>query len=37
VLLLEPSGDSVMAERRFDPTGTQTGETECFLNAGEWP
>jgi uncharacterized protein with NRDE domain len=37
VLLLEPSGDSVMAERRFDPAGTQTGESECHLNAGEWP
>jgi uncharacterized protein with NRDE domain len=37
VLLLEPSGDSVMAERRFDPTGEETGETECHLNAGEWP
>jgi uncharacterized protein with NRDE domain len=37
VLLLEPSGDSVMAERRFDPTGEKVGETECHLNAGEWP
>ena len=37
VLLLEPSGDSVMAERRFAPNGEKSGETECFLNAGEWP
>ncbi len=37
VLLLEPSGAAVMAERRFDPAGTANGETELFLNAGEWP
>jgi uncharacterized protein with NRDE domain len=37
VLLLEASGDSVMAERRFDPSGAPSGETECHLNAGEWP
>ncbi|HVY82146.1 MAG TPA: NRDE family protein [Steroidobacteraceae bacterium] len=37
VVLLEPSGDFVIAERRFDPAGTTIGETECHLNAGEWP
>jgi uncharacterized protein with NRDE domain len=37
VLLLEPSGSAVMAERRFDPQGEPTGETEFFLNPGEWP
>lgn len=37
VLLLEPAGRAVMAERRFDPTGTPSGETEFHLNAGEWP
>jgi hypothetical protein len=37
VLLLEPTGGAVMAERRFDPTGTPSGETELHLNAGEWP
>jgi uncharacterized protein with NRDE domain len=37
VLLLEPSGAAVMAERRFDATGTPSGQTEFHLNAGEWP
>jgi uncharacterized protein with NRDE domain len=37
VLLLEPAGAAVMAERRFDPQGAETGETELHLNAGEWP
>lgn len=37
VLLLEPAGDIVMAERRFDPTGEKSGETEYHLNAGDWP
>jgi hypothetical protein len=26
-----------MAERRFDPAGNASGETELHLNAGEWP
>ena len=37
VLLLEPAGHVVMAERRFDPAGATSGETELHLNAGEWP
>jgi uncharacterized protein with NRDE domain len=37
VLLLEPSGAAYLAERRFDPTGAQTGETEFALAAGQWP
>jgi uncharacterized protein with NRDE domain len=37
VLLLESSGALCMAERRFDPTGTLSGETEVRLQPGEWP
>jgi uncharacterized protein with NRDE domain len=37
VLLLEPSGAGYLAERRFDPRGNQTGETEFALAAGQWP
>jgi uncharacterized protein with NRDE domain len=37
VLLLEPAGRMLMAERRFDPTGAPSGQTEFHLNAGEWP
>jgi uncharacterized protein with NRDE domain len=37
VLLLEPGGATVMAERRFDAAGAMSGETELHLNAGEWP
>ena len=37
VLLLEPGGGAVMAERRFDSAGENSGETELHLNAGEWP
>jgi uncharacterized protein with NRDE domain len=37
VLLLEPSGAAYLAERRFDPKGAQTGETEFTLAAGQWP
>jgi uncharacterized protein with NRDE domain len=37
VLLLEPSGAAVMAERRFDPAGEPSGETEFQLNDTEWP
>jgi uncharacterized protein with NRDE domain len=37
VLLLEPTGRAVMAERSFDATGTPSGQTEFHLNAGEWP
>ncbi len=37
LLLLEPAGSAVMAERRFDPQGAPSGQTEFHLNAGEWP
>jgi uncharacterized protein with NRDE domain len=37
VLLLEPTGAVVMAERRFDSAGVPTGEAEYDLNGGEWP
>ena len=37
ILLIEPSGAVVMAERRFDPAGQVNGNTEVVLNAGEWP
>lgn len=37
VLLLEPTGRLTMAERRFDPTGAATGDSEYHLNSGEWP
>ena len=37
VLLLEPSGAGYLAERRFDSSGTRTGETEFVLAPGEWP
>jgi uncharacterized protein with NRDE domain len=37
VLLLEPSGAGYLAERRFDPQGTLTGETEFSFAAGRWP
>jgi len=37
VLLIESSGTAVLAERRFDPAGNTSGETEYLLNAGEWP
>lgn len=38
ILLLEPSGAGVLAERRFDPEGALVGETEFELAAdGHWP
>jgi uncharacterized protein with NRDE domain len=37
VLLLEPSGAGYLAERRFDPQGVLTGQSEFALAAGEWP
>jgi uncharacterized protein with NRDE domain len=36
VLLIEPSGAGLLAERRFDAAGNTSGETEYRLNAGEW-
>lgn len=37
VLLIEPSGAAVMFERRFDPSGRASGDSEFSLNPGEWP
>ncbi|MGH8138895.1 MAG: NRDE family protein [Steroidobacteraceae bacterium] len=37
VLLLEPAGGLYLAERRFDPQGVPSGETELQLDAGGWP
>jgi uncharacterized protein with NRDE domain len=37
ILLIEPSGALVMAERRFDPAGQVNGNTEVVLDAGDWP
>jgi uncharacterized protein with NRDE domain len=37
VLLIEPSGATVMAERRFAANGEPSGDTEFRLNAGQWP
>jgi uncharacterized protein with NRDE domain len=37
VLLIESAGLAMLAERRFDPLGNTSGETEYLLNAGEWP
>jgi uncharacterized protein with NRDE domain len=37
VVLLEPDGRLYIAERRFDPAGEPTGESEFMLPPGEWP
>jgi uncharacterized protein with NRDE domain len=37
VLLLEGDGRLQLAERRFDPDGRLSGETEFRLQPGEWP
>lgn len=37
VLLLEPSGGLLMAERSFDSDGGQSGQIDFQLNPGEWP
>jgi uncharacterized protein with NRDE domain len=37
VLLLEPSGAGLLAERRFDHRGELLGQTEFPLSAGLWP
>jgi uncharacterized protein with NRDE domain len=36
VLLLEPAGALALWERRFDPAGAVTGQTEVRLAPGEW-
>jgi uncharacterized protein with NRDE domain len=37
ILLIEPSGAVVMFERRFDPSGRASGDSEFLLNPGKWP
>ncbi len=37
VLLLEEDGRVYLAERRFDPAGEVSGESEFRLGPGEWP
>ena len=37
VLLLSTDGHALIRERRFDPKGLTSGETEFALNPGEWP
>jgi uncharacterized protein with NRDE domain len=37
VLLLEGGGRLQLVERRFDPAGRLSGETEFHLQPGEWP
>jgi uncharacterized protein with NRDE domain len=37
LVLQEPGGWVYLAERRFDPAGELTGETEFQLKPGEWP
>jgi len=37
LIAIEPTGACYLAERRFDPTGACTGETEYRLAPGEWP
>lgn len=37
VVLIEPSGDLLLAERRFDREGRCTGESKYRLSGGTWP
>jgi uncharacterized protein with NRDE domain len=37
VLLLSADGHALIRERRFDPQGRASGETEFALNPGAWP
>ncbi len=37
LLAIEPAGACFVAERRFDPSGARSGETEYRLGRGEWP
>ncbi|MGH8294786.1 MAG: NRDE family protein [Steroidobacteraceae bacterium] len=37
VAAIEPTGRCYLAERRFDPSGACSGETEHRLEPGEWP
>lgn len=37
IVAIEPTGACYVAERRFDPTGARSGETEFRLAPGDWP
>ena len=37
LVAIEPDGTCFLSERRFDPGGARSGETEYRLRAGEWP
>jgi uncharacterized protein with NRDE domain len=37
ILMIEPSGATVMVERRFAASGEPSGDSEFPLNAAEWP
>jgi uncharacterized protein with NRDE domain len=37
IVAIEPTGGCYVAERRFDPTGARSGQTEYRLAPGEWP
>lgn len=37
VLAIDPAGACYLAERRFDPSGACSGETQYRLAPGEWP
>ncbi|HET9108412.1 MAG TPA: NRDE family protein [Steroidobacteraceae bacterium] len=37
IVAIEPSGRAYLSERRFDPTGSRSGECEYRLDPGAWP
>ncbi|HEY6516628.1 MAG TPA: NRDE family protein [Steroidobacteraceae bacterium] len=37
LVAIEPSGACYLAEHRFDPSGTCSGQSEYRLDPGEWP
>jgi uncharacterized protein with NRDE domain len=37
IVAIEPGGACYLAERRFDPAGARSGETEYRLAPGDWP
>jgi uncharacterized protein with NRDE domain len=36
IVAIEPAGGCYVAERRFDPSGARSGQSEYRLEAGEW-
>jgi uncharacterized protein with NRDE domain len=36
IVAIEPAGGCYLAERRFDPSGARSGESEYRLEAGDW-